>query len=74
MASHNREVEMTSSNASRLRETLIEIDRQLLELLTPQSILNHAELGKVATLEQARNAAQRLLFSAEADELKKDGT
>lgn len=64
---------MTNSKTPRLRETLIEIDRQLLELLTPHTPLNHADLEKVATLEHARTAAQRLLFAAEADELKKGG-
>jgi hypothetical protein len=58
---------MSEAHAASLRQTLIEIDRQLLAILLPHGALDHAELGKVATLEHARMAAQRLLLAEEAD-------
>lgn len=60
---------MTDTPAMHLRQTLIEIDRQILDILTPHRPLDHYQLHKVATLERARGAAQRLLADAEAKEL-----
>ena len=60
---------MSEQTASRLRQTIMEIDRQLLEILLPHTELDHARLQTVATLEHARAVAQRLLFAAEPGDL-----
>lgn len=60
---------MTETIAQHLRKSLIQIDRQILDILTPHRPLDHDHLHRVATLEQARGAAQRLLADAEAKEL-----
>ena len=61
-----------SDTAANLRKTIVEIDRLILELLLPDTGLDHANLHKVASLEHARTAAQRLLLAAEAEEQKVD--
>lgn len=61
---------MAENTAANLRKTIVEIDRQILEILLPHRSHDHAEMQKVATLEHARNAAQRLLLAAESDESK----
>ena len=63
---------MSDSISAQLRRALIEIDREILEILTMHSPLGHPQLEKVAALEQARVAAYRLLLAAEAGELKND--
>ncbi|WP_293682589.1 hypothetical protein [uncultured Phenylobacterium sp.] len=60
---------MSDAVAGRLRRTIIEIDRQILGILLPNTRLDDAQVASVATLEQARNAAHRLLLLAEAGEL-----
>jgi hypothetical protein len=59
-----------SKIVSRLRETLIEVDRQLLDALSPSTVRTAEELDRIVKLEHARSATQRLLIAAEADELK----
>jgi len=61
---------MSDTVAAQLRRALIEIDREILGILTTHSTLGHPQLERVATLEQARVAAHRLLLAAEAGELK----
>jgi len=58
--------------AASLRKTIVEIDRLILEILVPHTALDHEQLHKVASLEHARSAAQRLLLAAEAEESKAD--
>lgn len=60
---------MSDTVAGRLRLAIIEIDQQILEVLLPHTPLDDARIAKVAILEQARNAAHRLLLAAEAGEL-----
>ncbi|MET3665794.1 hypothetical protein [Caulobacter sp. 1776] len=59
---------MAQSTTSQLRQTLVEIDRQLLDLLLGQGRLDHDRWGKIAMLEHARGAVERLLLAAEAEE------
>jgi hypothetical protein len=54
-----------SETVAQLRQTLIDVDRQLLAILPPHETQDHAAL---ASLEHARTAAQRLLLTAEIDE------
>ena len=60
---------MTESPVQHLRKALVEVDRQILDILVPHKPLDHEQLQKVATLERARGSIQRLLANAEADEL-----
>lgn len=60
---------MTEPRVHHLRKALVEVDRQILDILVPHRPLDHEMLQKVATLERARGAIQRLLADAEADEL-----
>jgi hypothetical protein len=61
-----------SETAARLRRALVDIDLRILKILMPHTELDHTEIEKVAALEHARSAAQRLLLAAEAGELKDD--
>lgn len=64
---------MTETRVHHLRQSLIEVDRQILDILVPHKPLDHDALQKVATLERARGAIQRLLADAMADELESHG-
>lgn len=59
-----------SQIVSRLRETLIEIDRELLDALSPSAVRTPEALDRIAKLEHARSAAQRLLLSAETEAMR----
>jgi hypothetical protein len=61
---------MPETVAAQLRRTLVDIDQQLLRILTSRASLDHGRIERVASLEHARSATQRLLLLAEADELK----
>ena len=52
---------MAASNQADLKLSIIKLDEQILNILVPHHDLTDIELKKVATLEKARGAAQRLL-------------
>ncbi len=58
------------SESAELRQTLIDIDRQLLALLPPHGAQDHVALEAVAALERARTATEQSLLDAEVDEAK----
>ena len=63
-------MQMSKDRIVPLREMLKQIDGRLLAILTAGRPLDDESLGKVAILESARGAVQRLLDAAETEGLR----
>lgn len=61
------ESDVTASHTTQLRQILEDIDSRLLGLVTGPHPLGDAAIEKIATLEGARGAVQRLLDAGEKE-------